>query len=64
MFNSIRGELLEPGGELIFADCPLDDLSRRHIAVLRDRKAEFPSAANKVAPFTLSGLFEGDHVLG
>lgn len=40
-------EPLTPGGDLIFADCPVASMSRRHIATLRDRKAETPFAANK-----------------
>ena len=47
VLESCLAEPLEPGGELFFGDCPASRLSRRHIVVLRDRKAGKPFAANK-----------------
>lgn len=40
-------EPLEPGSNLLFEDCPVRSISRKHIVVLRDRKAKTPFAANK-----------------
>ena len=40
-------EPLEPGSSLLFEDCPIRSISRKHIVVLRDRKAKAPFAANK-----------------
>jgi len=39
-------EPLTPGSKLFFADCPVSRMTARHIRVLRDRKADFPEAAN------------------
>lgn len=65
VLESCLAEPLEPGGDLFFADCPVTALSRRHIAVLRDRKAGTPWAANKRLRY-LSQLFdwavEGEHI--
>ena len=47
VLKSILGEPLEIGKPLTFENCPVKSLSRRLIALLRDRKAETPSAANK-----------------
>lgn len=47
VLESCLAEPLEPGSELTFADCPASRLSRKHIVVLRDRKASKPFAANK-----------------
>jgi integrase len=47
VLKSILKEPLVPGKPLLFDTCPLKSLSRKHIAVLRDRKAGLPNAANK-----------------
>jgi integrase len=47
VLESCLAEPLEPGSELAFGDCPASRLSRKHIVVLRDRKAKWPWAANK-----------------
>lgn len=47
VLKSILKEPLVPGGPLTFDTCPLKSLTRKHVAVLRDRKAGFPNAANK-----------------
>ena len=56
-FETILAEPLEVGGALTFENCPLKSLTRRHIVVLRDRKATFPTAANKRLAY-LSQLFD------
>lgn len=57
---------LEPGGTLLFEDCPVSRLARKHIVVLRDRKAGTPFAANKRLRY-LNQLFrwavEGQHMV-
>lgn len=47
VLESCLVEPLAPDSDLIFADCPVASMSRRHIVTLRDRKAGFPFAANK-----------------
>jgi len=47
VIESILREPLEIGKPLTFEDCPVKSLSRRLIALLRDRKMGMPSAANK-----------------
>lgn len=45
------GEPIEPGSKLKFADFPLTKMTAKAIRVLRDRKAEYPSAANNRLKF-------------
>lgn len=47
VLNSILKEPLVPGKPLMFDTCPVSSITRKHIAVLRDRKAGTPNAANK-----------------
>lgn len=39
-------EPLSPGANIFIGDCPIDRLSVKVVRVLRDRKADFPNAAN------------------
>ncbi len=36
----------EPGSADVFANCPITRMTPKHVAVLRDRKADLPEAAN------------------
>jgi integrase len=47
VLKSIQREPIAPGKPLTFDTCPLKVLTRKHVAILRDRKAGFPNAANK-----------------
>lgn len=44
-------EPIEPGSKLTFSDFPLPKMTAKAIRVLRDRKAEYPSAANNRLKF-------------
>jgi len=46
IFESMYLEPIAPGGQEVFADCPLDRFDARAIAILRDRKKTTPEAAN------------------
>lgn len=46
VFESMWGEPLKPGSELIFANCPLKTMTAKHVRALRDRKLDTPEAAN------------------
>lgn len=39
-------EPIRPGAKEIYGDCPISQLTAKAIKVLRDRKADFPNAAN------------------
>jgi integrase len=47
VLESILREPLEPGKQLVFADCAVKSFNRRLVGLLRDRKWQTPSAANK-----------------
>lgn len=46
ILDTILAEPLRPGAPAMFADCPLGRLGAEHVKVLRNRKREFPDAAN------------------
>lgn len=57
VYASIMAEPLIKGEPLLFETCPVKSISRKHVAVLRDRKADHPSAATKRVRY-LSSLFK------
>lgn len=59
VLNSVRAEpmLADAPDGLKFETCPMKSLGRKHVAVLRDRKAGKPFAANKRVTY-LSHLFK------
>ncbi len=50
-------EPLQPGSQLLMADCPIAKLTGKHVKMLRDRKAAAPEAGNTRLK-ALRGLFK------
>jgi len=56
-----------PSSNVLFGDCPLNRLTAKLVRVLRDRKAQFPHAANgrvKVLRRMFKWAVENDHIEG
>lgn len=65
LLESTCAEPVTPGSTLAFADFPIDRMSSRAIRVLRDRKREFPHAANnrlKSVRCLFNWAIEAEHV--
>jgi integrase len=56
VFEGILNEAISPNTALLFADCPVGKFGHQHVRVLRDRKKEYPEAAN-IRLKALRGLF-------
>ena len=46
LLDHICAEPLKPGSDKTFGECPVDRMTAKHLRALRDRKVEFPEAAN------------------
>jgi integrase len=56
VFEGILQEPISPNSPLLFADCPAGKFQQQHVRVLRDRKKNYPEAAN-IRLKALRGLF-------
>jgi integrase len=64
ILESTWSEPFTPGSNDLFGDCPFKDFSGKHVRVLRDRKRDYPDAANvrvKTIRAVFSWALETEH---
>jgi integrase len=64
ILESTWSEPFTPGSSDLFGDCPFKDFSGKHVRVLRDRKRDYPDAANvrvKTIRAVFSWALETEH---
>jgi len=57
ILESVWKEPTAPGAQTTMGDCPLDRFNRKAVVTIRDRKLEFPAAANNRLK-TMRGVFQ------
>lgn len=65
ILESTWDEPSAPGAATVFGDCPFDRMTPKLVRILRDRKADFPNAANnrlKIIRYVFKWAVEAEHL--